>query len=149
MTILYPIHIVAIIVWLGGLFLLVAALGPTKDSHDASVAAREAVLSRYMPWGGASLLTIIATGIIIVRLRFGGFDGVPTLHRWNMLIGIPAIVVYGYAQLVAYRACHRAADRGDWPAVTTHLRRVRALAAAVLTLGLASSVVSAAARFVS
>jgi uncharacterized membrane protein len=149
MIVAFPIHIVAIIVWLGGLFLLTAALRPATDPvlDGAAMTMRHAVLSRYMPWGGAALLAVIATGVFIVRRQFGGFGHVPLLHRWNMLIGIPAIALYGYMQLVTWRACRLAVGRGDWASAERQIRRVRTLAAIVLTLGLASAVVSAAARY--
>jgi uncharacterized membrane protein len=144
----FPMHLVAIIVWLGVLFVL-TALRPTNEPlpANASVVMKVAVLSRYLPLGGVSLLTIIATGIVLVHVHFGGFDHIPVLHRWNMLIGIPAIALYAYTQLVAFRACRRAVRRSDWVSAGHCIRRISTLAGIVLILGLVSSAVSAAARY--
>jgi uncharacterized membrane protein len=146
----FPIHIVAIIVWLGSLFMLVSVVGPTTRALDAAASASlwHRLLSRFFLWGSTSLAIIVATGIVIGPVRFGGFSNVPELHRWNMIIGLPAIALFAYAHLGPYRAFGRAIADRDWNAAGQRVARIRALLGTVLILGLVASVVSAVARFV-
>jgi uncharacterized membrane protein len=146
----FPIHVVAIIVWLGGLFLLAVVLGPTTGAMDpaARAALWHRLLSRFFAWGSTSLAVIVATGIAIVQLRFGGFSNMPAIHRWNMIVGLPAIGLFAYARLGPWRACRRAIADRDWTSAEHNMSRIRALFGIVLALGLVASVASAAGRFV-
>jgi uncharacterized membrane protein len=149
MIVALPVHIVAIIVWLGGLFLLTVVLGPTirELAPTASISLWHRVLSRFFVWGSVGLVAIVASGIAIVQLRFGGFSGMPVIHRWNMVVGVPAIALYAYAQIVPWRACCRAIADDDWIVAGKNAAQIRTLLGIVLALGLIASVVSAAGRF--
>jgi uncharacterized membrane protein len=83
MNIALPIHLVTVIVWLGGLFGLSVAFRPsTRDPQS---------VSRLFRWASISLALIVASGVALVQLRFGGYSGTPLVHRLNMAIGLPAI----------------------------------------------------------
>jgi uncharacterized membrane protein len=143
-----PIHMIAIIVWLGGLFLLTVVLGPTI--RDMAPTARASiwyrVLSRFFVWGSIALAAIVASGIAVVRLRFGGLSGVPAIHQWNMIVGIPAIGLYVYAQLIPWRTCRRATAVDDWILAEKSISRIRTLFGIALTMALVAAVVSSVAR---
>lgn len=149
MIIAFPIHVIAVIVWLGGLFLLAVMLGPTAREVDSAASASlwHRLLSRFFVWGSISLAIAVASGIAIVQLRFDGFSGIPAVHRWNMIVGLPAIALFSYAQIGPWRACRRAIAEGDWIAVEHSGSRIRTLFGIVVTLGLVASAASAAGRF--
>jgi uncharacterized membrane protein len=98
MTVAFPLHIIATIVLLGGLFFASVVFRPIASGLDIQTVSSlwQQMLSRFFTWGWASLLLILATGIAMVFLKFGGFSGVPMIHRANMVIGVPAIVLFGY-----------------------------------------------------
>jgi uncharacterized membrane protein len=100
----------------------------------------ERMLSRLFAWGWVSLLLILATGIGMVFLKFGGFSGVPMIHRRNMLSGIPAIVLFGYLFFGPWQQYRRTMLRREWNAVPKALRRVRVVMSIILVLGLVASV---------
>jgi uncharacterized membrane protein len=85
-----PVHIVATIVLLGGLFLLYAVVRPSIGTVDSRTALSlwHTMLSRFFVWAWISMALMLASGIAMVNLKFGGFSGMPTLHRWNMVIGL-------------------------------------------------------------
>ena len=93
------------------------------------------MLSRVFAPAWISLLLILATGIGMVFLKFGGFSGVPTIHRANMLIGIPAIALFGYGFFGPWQQYRRAISRRDWPAALKAGTRVRLMTGIVLVLG--------------
>jgi uncharacterized membrane protein len=148
MTLALPIHIVAIVVWLGGLFLMSLVVQPSIRGLDSRLALSlwSRTLSRFMVWGSVSLIAIVASGIALVNLRFGGFSGMPTLHRLNMVIGIPAIALFAYVALVKWQRARRALARGDSIAAETSIRTIRRLMAIILAFGLIASIVSAVGR---
>jgi uncharacterized membrane protein len=124
-------------------------LAPATRGMDSAARAAlwHRLLSRFFVWGSIGLAITVASGIAIVQLRFGGFSSVPAVHRWNMIVGLPAIALFAYAQLGPWRACRRAITRGDWTAADHSVARIRRLFGIVLTLGLVASIASAAGRF--
>jgi uncharacterized membrane protein len=149
MIVALPVHIVAIIIWFGGLFLIAVVLGPTTRplAQNARVALWHRLLSRFFLWGTLALVAIVASGIAIVQLRFGGFAHMPAVHRWNMLIGVPAIALYLYALLVRWTRCRSATDRNDSAEAEQRIARIRAVFGIVLGMGLVASIVSGAGRY--
>jgi uncharacterized membrane protein len=98
-TLVFPLHVLAAIVFVGGVFPAVIVSHPLArglNTEPASVLWQQA-LSRVFPWAWGSLLLIVATGIVMVSLKFGGFSGMPPIHRANMAIRIPAMLLFGYA----------------------------------------------------
>jgi uncharacterized membrane protein len=149
MTVALPLHIVATIVWLGGLFLLCVVLQSTTRNMElkAALLLWHKVLSRFFVWAWISMALIVGSGIALVSLKFGGFAGAPALHRGNMLIGIPAIILYGYVYFVPWQRCRRAMARSDWGVAEKALAQARKIMTVVLALGLAASAVSAFGRY--
>ena len=143
------LHIVGIVVWLGGLFFVTFIAAPSVGRLDAAAARAfwRHLLSRFLVFGGASLVLVIATGVAMVFLVFGGYAHIPGLHRVNMMIGIPAIALFGYVAVVPWRRLRRACDAGDEVSADRSIRLARALVAAALMLGLTAAATSALARY--
>ncbi|SDJ37772.1 hypothetical protein SAMN05216338_104777 [Bradyrhizobium sp. Rc2d] len=90
---------------------------------------------------------ILITGITMVFLEFGGFANIPNIHRANMVIGIPAIALYGYLHFAPWQRFRRALSSNDAMTPEGSIRQIRTLMAVILALGLVASVVSAGARY--
>jgi uncharacterized membrane protein len=150
MTIVFPLHIIATIVLLGGLFFGSVVFRPIARDLDIETAStlRQQLWSRFFAWAWVSLLLILATGVAMVFLKFGGFSGVPLIHRANMAIGIPAMALFGYVFFGPWREYRRAMARRDWTAAQAKMRRVHLLTGVILGLGFVASVVSAIGRYI-
>jgi uncharacterized membrane protein len=150
MTVVFPLHILATIVFLGGLFFASVVFQPIARGLDIETASSlwHQVLSRFFAWAWVSMLLILATGIGMVFLKFGGFSGVPMIHRGNMAIGIPAIALFGYVFFGPWQLYRRTMSRGDLTAAQRELTRVRVVMAIILVLGLVASVVSGVGRYI-
>ena len=149
MSVVLPIHILATIILLGGMFFASVAVRPgTRGLEvDAALVLWHRMLSRFFAWASVSMLLILVTGIGMVFLKFGGFSGVPAIHRGNMAIGLPAIALYAYVYFGPWQRYNETLSRGDWIAAQKNITRVRTLMAIVLALGLVASAVSAAGRY--
>jgi uncharacterized membrane protein len=150
MIIVFPLHVLAAIVLLGGLFFASLVFKPLAHGLDIETASslRQRMLSPFFAWGWVSLLLILGTGVAMVFLKFGGFSGVPMIHRANMVIGIPVIVLFGYVFFGPWRAYRRVMARRDWTAAQREIGRVRVLMLLILGLGFVASVVSAVGRYI-
>jgi uncharacterized membrane protein len=143
------IHILAVIIWLGGLFFLAIVLGPSARALDAAAAPSfwHLTLTRSLAWGWLSLVVIVGTGVAMVFLVFGGYGYLPNIHRVNMAIGIPAIALYGYTSLMPWHQFGRAVRSGDGGVAAKKLHQVRTLLATILVLALSAAFVSALGRY--
>ena len=149
MTVALPLHILATIVFLGGLFFASVVFQPVARGLNVQTSSSlwQQMLSRFFVWAWVCLLLILATGISMVFLKFGGFSGVPAIHRGNMAIGIPAIALFGYVFFGPWQRYRRAVSRQDWTRAPRELARVRAAIGIILALGLLASAVSAVGRY--
>jgi uncharacterized membrane protein len=149
MTFVLPLHTLAVIVWLGGLFLLCVSFYPGGRQLESAAALSlwHRILSRFFIWAWISMLLILVSGIAMIFLAFGGFSGVPSIHRWNMLLGIPAIVLYGYLYFVPWRHFSDAMSTNDRLTAERSIRRTRTIMVVILVLGIVASVVSVAGRY--
>lgn len=149
MTVVFPLHILAIIVFLGGLFFATVVFQPLARGLDSETASSlwQPMLSRFFAWGWVSLLLILATGISLVFLKFGGYSGTPMIHRANMAIGIPAIALFVYVFFGPWQQYRRTTLRRDWTAAHKAITRLQVVMRIILVLGLVAAVVSAAGRY--
>ena len=148
MIVALPLHILAIVVWLGGLFCMSVMVSPAGRDLDATAIAFhwQRVLARFFTWAWIALLLIVATGIALVQYRFGGFSHMPALHRANTAIGVPAIALFVYVFLIPWQRYRRSIVKSEWSLAGRILGHVRIVLAAILVLGIAASVVSIADR---
>jgi len=72
---------------------------------------------------------ILISGIAMVFLEFGGFGGVPSIHRGNMALGIPAIALYVYLYFVPWQRFRRAISAKDWTAAKNNNRQAQIIMA--------------------
>lgn len=149
MTVVLPIHVLATIIWLGGLFVLSLILWPGLGRMESvsRLPLWQKILSKFFVWAWVGLASIFVTGISMVFIEFGGFWGVPAIHRINTAIGIPAIGLFVYLYFGPWKQFKTALSSGNLPAAEERLRSTRNIMSAILSLGVIASVVSVAGRY--
>ena len=132
------LHVLASVVWVGGMFFAHQCLRPaaiaTLDPPQR-LALWRAVFGRFFPWVWAAVIVLILSGQAMI-LQLGGMAAVP-LHVHAMLgIGYVMAAIYAYLYFLPYAAMKRSVAAGDWPAAGAALNRIRMLVGTNLTLGL-------------
>ena len=132
------LHVLASVVWVGGMFFAHQCLRPaaiaTLDPPQR-LALWRAVFGRFFPWVWAAVIVLILSGQAMI-LQMGGMAAVP-LHVHVMLgIGYVMAAIYAYLYFLPYAAMKRSVAAGDWPAAGAALNRIRMLVGTNLTLGL-------------
>jgi uncharacterized membrane protein len=142
-------HIVAAVIWVGGMFFAYAALRPGIGALEPAVRLPlwHRVFSRFFPWVWLSIAALLASGFSMVFLGFGGFATVGAYVRVMMALGIVMMVIYTYLYFVPWQRFRRAVSTGDWPAAHKHLSQIRLLIGLNLVLGLATVVIGASGRY--
>jgi len=133
------IHLLATIVWVGGMFFAHQCLRPavlaTLEQPPLRLALWRAVFGRFFPWVWACVIALALTGQAIV-LNMGGFGAVPVQIHVMAGIGYLMAAIYAYIFFVPYAALKRHVAAQEWPAAGAALNRIRVLVGTNLTLGL-------------
>lgn len=141
MGIALTIHMLAVIIWVGGMFFAYMALRP------AAVATLEppqrlplwlATFRRFFPWVWVAIILLLATGywMILSPSAFGGFANVkPYIHAMQG-IGLVMIAIFLHVFFVPYQRLNRAVDTEDWPVAGKQLNQIRQLVLLNLILGI-------------
>jgi uncharacterized membrane protein len=142
-------HIVAAVIWVGGMFFAYAVLRPGIGALEPAVRLPlwHRVFSRFFLWVWLSIAVLLASGFAMVFVGFGGFATVGAYVRVMMALGIVMMVIYTYLYVVPWRRFARAVSTADWPAGNKHIGQIRLLVGSNLVLGLVTVVIGASGRY--
>lgn len=133
------IHLLASIVWIGGMFFAHQCLRPavlaTLDAPPQRLGLWAAVFGRFFPWVWASIIALIGTGQVLV-MQIGGMAAVPVQIHIMVAIGYLMALIFAFIYFLPYAALKRAVAAQDWPAGAAALNRIRVLVGTNLALGL-------------
>jgi len=143
------LHVLAAVLWVGGMFFAYVCLRPAAGGLEPAdrLALWRGVFDRFLPvvWGAVAVL--LATGYYLVFGLYGGFDiaGHPVMAMhgiaWVMVV-LFAVLYFG-----PYRALGAALDGGDVPAAAKALGRIRRIIAINLPLGLITVAIGSSGPF--
>lgn len=150
MPLALALHVLAAVVWVGGMFFAYAALRPSAGrllEPAPRVALWAATLGRFFAWVWAAVAVLLVTGYWMVFAVFGGFAAVGVhVHVMNGL-GIVMMLIFAHVYLAPYRRLRRAVAEGDVAEAGRRLGQIRWLVAANLALGLIVVAVASGGRF--
>ena len=144
------LHVLAAVVWVGGMFFAYVALRPVAVSQfepPQRLALWAAVFGRFFPWVFAAIGTLLATGFWIVLSFYGGFAGVG-LHVHLMLwAGLLMMLIFMHIFFAPFKRLKLAVAAEDWAAGAKKLAQVRLLIEINLVLGLCVVAVASGGRY--
>lgn len=135
-TLLKFLHLIAAIVWLGGMTFMLLALRPSLSLVQAPgqrLALLATVLRRFFVLVWAAIAVLLLSGGYM--LGHAGAQAAPI--GWHLMTGIGTLMVliFGFIYFAPYRALQRAVAGSDWPAGARHAGRIASLVAANFVLG--------------
>ncbi len=143
------LHILAAIVWIGGMFFAVLVLRPAAGPLEPPerLALWRRVFARFFPWVWLSLVVLLGTGNWMIFEGFEGFAHLP-LHI-NLMHGIGWLMALIYLHLwfAPYKRFKAALDAGEIPVAAASLNQIRWIVTANLALGLITAVIGASGRY--
>lgn len=144
------LHLLAAVIWVGGMFFAYMALRPVAASQlepPVRLALWAGVFGRFFPWVFAAIATLLVTGFWMVLGYYGGFAAVG-LHVHIMLwLGVVMILVFLHVYFAPFRRLTRAVAGADWPAGGKALAQIRILVGINLSLGLLLVAVASGGRY--
>lgn len=129
-------HLVAAIVWLGGMVFILFALRPVVMAQlqpPLRLPLMAAVLQRFFVLVWASIAVLLTTGGL--RLAAVGMKGAPL--GWHLMLGIGLVMcaVFAHIQFAPFRRLKAAVDGADWPAAGRAMAQIHPLVVLNFVLG--------------
>lgn len=142
------LHLLAAMVWVGGMFFAHMALRPAAQEllePPQRLPLLKRVLDRFFPWVWLAVILILATGYWVF---LGPWQGQAGLYVHVMQgLGLVMAALYSFIYFVPYRRMGRALEAGDIPAAGAHMAVIRRIIGINLVLGLITSFIAAAKPF--
>ncbi|CAI8976683.1 DUF2269 family protein [Pseudomonas chlororaphis] len=146
-ALVYTLHVLAALVWVGGMFFAWMVLRP------AAVAALEGparlklwaeVFPRFFVWVWVAVVLLPISGVGLIHLRFSGFETAPRYVQVMMGLYVVMTALFIRIQSLQLPALRQAVAAEDWPAGATTLGNIRKLVGINLIIGLLLVAVAAA-----
>jgi len=140
MKIAVLLHLLGVVVWVGGMFFAYMALRPAATQLlDPPQRLRlwDGTFRRFFPWVWVSVLLILASGLYLVSLM-GGFAVAPFHVHAMSGFGILMIAIFLFVFFVSFRRLRQAVASEDWKLAGGALGQIRTLVGVNLLLGLAT-----------
>lgn len=150
MAVLIAVHVLAAVIWVGGMFFAYMCLRPSVAAlaPQQRCALWEAVFSRFFPAVWVSVLVLLASGYGMIFAVYGGMGGVGLHVHLMQGLGWLMIGLFGHLYFAPFAALRRAVKAGDWPDAGAQIGRIRPVVAINLVLGLTVVAIAVSGRWV-
>jgi uncharacterized membrane protein len=131
------LHLVSVVVWVGGMFFAYVCLRPTAAElfqPPQRLQLWRGVFARFFVWVWGAVALIAVSGFTMLGLS-GFAAALPGTHMM-LASGLLMIAIYVYVASVPYPALQRAVAAEDWKAGGAALNRIRQMVGTNLLLGL-------------
>lgn len=150
MGIAAALHVLAIVIWVGGMFFAYMCLRPVAASRldpPLRLTLWAEVFARFFPWVWAALLVVLATGLWMVFAVFGGFANVGAYVHAMFGLGLVMMATFLHVFFAPYQRLKRAVAGADWRAGAKQLAQIRVLVGINTILGVVTTVTASGGRY--
>lgn len=136
-NVLLLLHLLGVVVWVGGMFFAHMALRPTVAEllqPPQRLPVLNGVFSRFFPWVWVSVILITLSGLMLMVL-LGGFKAHWHIHLM-LAIGVIMVGIFAYIYFSPYARLRRETAALHWPGAGAAMARIRRLVGINLILGL-------------
>ena len=141
------LHLLGVVVWVGGMFFAHMALRPSVQALEPPqrLPLLAATLSRFVTWVAVAIVAIVGSGFFMLT-TLGGFANVRWPIHTMAALGILMVLLYAWLVAVPLRELKAGVAAADWPRAGAAMGRVRHLVAVNLVLGLVTLTIAALGR---
>jgi uncharacterized membrane protein len=145
------LHVLAVVVWVGGMFFAYMVLRPVAAGQlepPARLTLWAGVFARFFPWVFAAIAVILVTGLWMVYSVSGGFSAAALYINLMFWLGIVMMLIFFHVYFAPYRRLRAAVAQEDWPTGGSKLAQIRMLVGINTLLGLVVIAIGAGGRFI-
>ncbi|UPQ84001.1 CopD family protein [Pseudomonas knackmussii] len=138
-ALLYSLHVLAAVIWIGGMFFAWMVLRPAAVSElqaPERLKLWSEVLRRFFKWVWITVLVLPISGIGMWHMRFEGLAAVPRYVHIMAGLFLVMLALFLRIQLLQLPELKRAVSTQSWPEGGAALGKIRQLVGINLLLGL-------------
>jgi uncharacterized membrane protein len=132
------IHLLSVVVWVGGMFFAYMALRPAAVEvlqPPERLRLWDRTFLRFFRWVWLAIGLLVLSGLYMIHL-IGGLSNTPVFVLVMLAMGLAMIAIYFYVYFVSYKRLSRYVASQEWPRAGEALATIRKLVALNLALGL-------------
>ena len=132
------IHLLAVLVWVGGMFFAYVILRPAAvETLDPPQRLRmwNAVFRRFFPWVWSSVVVLLASGLYMISL-YGGFAHVTPYVHIMLALGLAMMLIFAHVYFALYAKLKLNVANQRWKEAGDQLGSIRKLIALNMGLGI-------------
>lgn len=132
------LHVLAAIIWVGGMFFGFLAVRPALAEMDTKHRARiwVGIFRRFFPWVWGSIVVLLVSGIYMAFDSFDGLAHAPIFVHVMLGLGILMMLLFGHLYFAPYKRLKRAVATGDDTLAAKSMVMIRILMGVNLVLGI-------------
>jgi uncharacterized membrane protein len=142
-------HILAAVIWVGGMFFAHQVLRPAAATLDPvqRLGLWSRVLGRFFAWVFAAIVLLLASGYALIFGVYGGFRAVGLYIHLMQGLGILMILLFLHLYFAPWRRFRAAVARHDWAEGARQLVQIRTIVTINLILGLVVVAIGGSGRY--
>lgn len=138
MKVMTMLHLLSIVIWVGGMFFAHQVLRPVAADQlepPQRLNLWVGVFRRFFPWVWGCVALTLASGLVMIGM-LGGMGVVPLYVHAMLGMGLAMMAIFAYVFLVPFARLKQAVAAQDWKAGGASLANIRQLVGINLSLGL-------------
>ena len=138
------VHLLGVIVWVGGMFFAHVALRPAAAEvlqAPQRLLLLAATLGRFFKWVAWSIVLILVSGVAIMMLFMSNGARLGAHIQVMTAIGLIMMAIFWHIRFSAFKRLRAALVAQDWPAGGIAMNRIRQLVLVNLVLGVVTTLV--------
>ena len=132
------LHLLAVIVWVGGMFFAYVATRPVLAELETGVRARlwAGIFSRFFPIVWACIALLLGSGIYMISNTFDGFAHTPIFVHVMMGLGLVMMALFAHVFFAPYKRLKLAVMAHDEALAAKAMAQIRRVMLVNLCLGI-------------
>ena len=131
------LHVLSVVVWVGGMFFAYMALRPVAADvlePPLRLTLWAGVFGKFFPWVWASVALILLTGLYMLMKLSGA--SIPHYALAMLVLGVVMMLLFAHVFFAPYKKLKRAVSEQNWKAGGAALAQIRMLIGINLSIGL-------------
>lgn len=150
MAIALTLHLLATLIWVGGMFFAFVCLRPSLAATEPPVERLRLwrrVFARFFPWVWLSIVSLLISGFWMVFKPLGGFANAGTHVHIMMTVGLVMMALFAHLFFVDWRRFAACVDQDQNEPAILQLGKIRRMVGINLLLGLLTAVIGVSGRY--
>lgn len=152
MSIALTLHVLAVVIWVGGMFFAYMALRPVAASvlePPQRLTLWNGVFGRFFPWVWAAIITILGSGYWMLLGPYGGFANAPVfVHLMNGL-GLVMMLIFFHVYFAPYQKLRKAVAAQSWSDGGKALAQIRVMVGINTLIGVLTILIATGGKYLS